>query len=203
MFEGAIESVGKFTRPIHFISMTFGKSTVDAGAATIFFVNKEGWALTCKHVVDQIIAADAINQKYTTYRSEFEKLAQKGRREAGKKLLKRYQYNPGDTCQLKVRFIDSVLNLQDVKYIVHPSLDLALIKLNAEKILCEDFPVFPKKSVLNPGKFLCRLGFPFPEFTNFSLDPLTHDIQWTETGQNFCRPRGNRDQSGVIGTNQG
>jgi hypothetical protein len=38
-------------------------------------------------------------------------------------------------------------------------------------------------SVLKQGVFLCRLGFPFPEFTNFRYDDITDDIEWTQSGQ--------------------
>lgn len=30
---------------------------------------------------------------------------------------------------------------------------------------------------------LCRLGFPFPEFTNFEFDPVADQIRWTTTGR--------------------
>jgi hypothetical protein len=38
-------------------------------------------------------------------------------------------------------------------------------------------------STLKQGKFMCRLGYPFPEFTNFRYDPVADDIEWTNTGQ--------------------
>jgi hypothetical protein len=40
--------------------------------------------------------------------------------------------------------------------------------------------VFAKdSSELQPGVFLCRLGFPFPEFSNFRFDETTEMISWT------------------------
>jgi hypothetical protein len=38
------------------------------------------------------------------------------------------------------------------------------------------------------GKFLCRLGFPFPEFTNFRYQEAADDIEWTQEG-NIHSPR--------------
>jgi hypothetical protein len=63
--------------------------------------------------------------------------------------------------------------------------DLALLKFSGfEQLLCREFPVFPKDaSNLAPGKFLCRLGFPFPEFTNFEFDEASATCRWTETGR--------------------
>jgi hypothetical protein len=38
-------------------------------------------------------------------------------------------------------------------------------------------------SVLKQGKYLCRLGYPFPEFTNFQFNEAIDSIEWTATGQ--------------------
>lgn len=50
MFVNAIQKVSGFTRAIHSISRNFGSTKIERGAATLFFVNQDGWALTCKHV---------------------------------------------------------------------------------------------------------------------------------------------------------
>lgn len=50
MFINAVERVATFTRPIHIIFRTYGSEDVRRAAATLFFVNSDGWALTCKHV---------------------------------------------------------------------------------------------------------------------------------------------------------
>ena len=39
-------------------------------------------------------------------------------------------------------------------------------------------------SQIKQGEFLCRLGFPFPEFNNFKHNETTDDIEWTNTGIN-------------------
>ena len=66
MFVQAIEKVRQFTRPIHSISRTYGSSVVQAGASSLFFVNADGWALTCGHVAKQIaISNQALKRKMT------------------------------------------------------------------------------------------------------------------------------------------
>ena len=57
MFVDAIETAIRFTRPIHFISRNYGSETVIPGTATLFFVNAQGWAFTCRHVVQQLVSA--------------------------------------------------------------------------------------------------------------------------------------------------
>ena len=70
MFINANEEVGKYTRPIHTISRNYGDNIVNPGAATLFFVNEDSVAITCKHVVDLIGNRDAINQHYRNFINE-------------------------------------------------------------------------------------------------------------------------------------
>ena len=52
MFVNAIEEVGRFTRPIHTITRNYNETVVSPGAATLFFVNELGVAITCRHVME-------------------------------------------------------------------------------------------------------------------------------------------------------
>lgn len=53
---GCNRAAGEFTRPIHTIVRYFGSTDVHPGAATLFFINSDGWALTCRHVAEHLIA---------------------------------------------------------------------------------------------------------------------------------------------------
>ncbi len=64
MFEKAIEKTLEFTRPLHSISRTYG-GLVMPGTATFFFVNDNGVAVTCKHVINLIPAADNLNATFS------------------------------------------------------------------------------------------------------------------------------------------
>jgi hypothetical protein len=75
MFRDAIEEVSKFTRPIHSISRTYNQTDVVPGTATLFFVNKDGWAVTCKHVLNQIIAVQKLNKNYTAFKKEIDSIS--------------------------------------------------------------------------------------------------------------------------------
>ena len=75
MFADAIEKVGGFTRPIKFISRIYKDNVIAPGCATMFFVNDEGWALTCKHVANQIIAADQTNNRYAQFKAGMAEIA--------------------------------------------------------------------------------------------------------------------------------
>ena len=67
MFVQAIDLVSRFTRPIHSIMRNYGSTRVSPGAATLFFVNDDGEAVTCRHVAEQLLNAENINQQYALF----------------------------------------------------------------------------------------------------------------------------------------
>ena len=186
MFVTAIEVAGGFTRAIHTIIRTWGSDKVIAGSATLFFINAEGWALTCAHVARQFADGQAVAERFAAFKTERSQIAPgRNQRNAINQLERKYGYKPGDAVELYTSLmgcIEGNLNL-DVK--MHPTLDVALLKFNGHsRILCENYPVFGRDSTaLKQGLSICRLGFPFPEFNNFAYDAVTDTIGWTESGQ--------------------
>jgi len=186
MFINAIDSVSKFTRAIHSISRNYNSETIQRGAATIFIVNSDGWALTCKHVAGQIPAAKQINEKSTNFKKEF--AARKGTEKQNRlirELETKFGYSKRIPFELKNTFMNCAEGGTGFSVKVHPKYDVALIKFDGfTRLLCESFPVFPSDtSGLKQGKYLCRLGFPFPEFTNYEYDKASDQIHWTDFGQ--------------------
>lgn len=185
MFADAIEAAARYTRAIHTIARRFGSQIVEPGAATFFFINSDGWALTCKHVADMIPASDKINSRYSAFRQEL--TAREG--QAKKKQLRReverkFGLDKGTPAELHLQFMGAFDGATTVKIITHPEFDLALLHFTGfVKLHCDSFPSFPSDTTgFKPGRFLCRLGFPFPEFSNFAFDPVTETISWTNTG---------------------
>jgi hypothetical protein len=186
MFVDAINKVLKFTRPLHSISRNYGSTTIYPGAATLFFVNSVGWALTCKHVTNQIIAAKSIVEKYAAFKKELASLeGTMKRNKMLKQLEKKYDYTEQTTIELRNRFMGCVEGKLELKMNIHKKYDIALIKFeNYTRLLCNAFPVFPADtSGLQPGKMLCRLGYPFPEFTNFEYDEISDTLIWNDKGR--------------------
>jgi len=184
MFEPAIEKILQFTRALHSISRTYG-GMVLPGTSTLFFVNDRGVAITCKHVVNLIPAADEINLAYTKFKAERDQLAKDGsykRKLQGLEL--KYKYNKETTVQLKNNFLNCFDKLDQITYHVHPTLDLAILEFKGfNKLFYSSHASFIKNSSsIKQGKYLCRTGFPFPEFTNFKHNPDNDDIEWTNTG---------------------
>lgn len=186
MFTEAIEAAAGYTRPIQTISRVWGSTTVLPGTATLFFVNADGWALTCKHVANQLLIADQLLSKFNQFKMERALLppGKNGRRSLRALELK-YGYSNGEAVEIHCKFVDCVDGPLQLTVRLHSSLDVALIKFDKFTALgVSSFATFSGAGhELKQGKFLCRLGFPFPEFTNFEYDSKGDQIRWTETGR--------------------
>lgn len=186
MFTESIEIAAGFTRAIHSIGRNYGSSIVQPGTATLFFINNDGWAFTCGHVADQLSAGEALRLKSEAFGKEFsDRLGTQKEKKLLRELEKKYGYSKNTIFELHNRFVSCVEGSLNLEIFKHSKVDAALIKFkDYNKLLCDFFPVFPSDtSGLQPGKFLCRLGFPFPEFTNFRYDENADKIVWTDTGR--------------------
>ena len=184
MFETAIEKALEFTRPLHTISRTYG-GLVSPGTATLFFVNDTGVAVTCKHVMNLIPTADNLNLAYSKFKEERNNLVKDNKYRRNLNGLEvKYKYNSETTVQLKNMFMNCFDKIEQITFHVHPTLDLAIVEFKGfEKIMYTAHANFIKDSKnIKQGKYLCRTGFPFPEFNNFKHNPDTDDIEWTQEG---------------------
>lgn len=184
MFEKAIEKVLEFTKPLHTISRTYG-GLIMPGTATLFFVNDHGIAVTCKHVVDLIPAADNLNNTFAKFKDERNNLVKDNKYKRNLNGLEvKYKYNSDTIVQLKNTFMNCFDKIEQIVCHVHTTLDLAIIEFKGfTKILYTSHASFIRDSKnTKQGKYLCRLGYPFPEFNNFKHDPVKDDIEWTTEG---------------------
>ena len=186
MFKEAIEKAANFTRPVHTITRTYAGKQIIPGAATLFFVNEEGYAVTCKHVIELLAASDNLNINYANFKQERDRLAKDNNfKKHVKGLELKYKFNAESVVQIKNTFLDCVDGMSGFTWHLHPDYDLAILKFNGfNKLLYKDYAIFKKDVQVFQGEFLCRLGFPFPEFTNFKYNEVADDIEWTNTGVN-------------------
>ena len=186
MFQGAIEKAGNYTRPIFTILRKFGGTEVLPGSATLFFVNEDAWAVTTKAVAKMILDASGIDKKYAEY-LEKKKAIEEGYNyeDNVNRLSSMYQYNEGSVAQLKVNFVGCVDLIKGVQCKLHPTLDLALVHFDGyTKIGYRGACLFAGDGgEAKPGKTLCRMGFPFPEFKNYDYDVEKDDIRWIREGR--------------------
>lgn len=187
MFVNAIDHVGQFTRPIHTIARNFNETVVSPGAATLFFVNEQGVAITCRHVIELIGRRQSINDQYDKFKVEKSAIGKNNKYNQRVKALEAsYNYKPETIVQLKELFVGVTGDpTSSYRWINHPVYDLSIIMFdNLQNPRYHGYARFLKDgSSLKQGKFLCRLGFPFPEFTNFQYNSVADDIEWTSSGQ--------------------
>lgn len=190
MFVEAIKNVDTFTRPIHTIVRTYG-GLITPGTSTLFFVNEDGVAITCKHVLNLIVQADQVNNNYQNFKRERDALKRDGKFKRNLKGLEiKYKLKKDTPIQIKNRFINSVDPIGNIRYHAHPTLDLAILIFEGfnNKIYDGHATFVNNPDKIAQGKYLCRLGYPFPEFNNFEFNEVNDDIEWNNTG-NPSSPR--------------
>lgn len=190
MFKDAISKVRDFTRPIMFISRNYNSKTVIPGLATLFFINDSGCAITCKHVAEMFLQADQINENYNNFKKGVSaaKLANPyNYKKEVRQLERKYNIQYGSTINAKVMFMDVPAPIGEIDVHMHPSCDLAIIQFKNFETLnycSENIFLLKDEADIQPGRSLCRLGYPFPEFTNFKYNEDLDDIEWTDEPSN-------------------
>ncbi len=191
MFVKPVEDSLKFTRAIQTIARYWDTKTVEPGTSTLFFVNDAGWALTCKHVGQVILATAQVKKKYADFKQARNLLpGGKKNRKAARALQEQYAYKEGVVIELQMSFVNCVDTLSGVDVHLHDNYDVALLKFNGfSQLGCTQFPVFAKQGDdVRQGKTICRLGYPFPEFQNFEYDSKADEIKWTAVGRQDTPP---------------
>jgi len=181
MFANAIETVGDYTRPFIYIYRNYGDTVVLPSTETMFFVNEDGCAVTCRHVAETILASQTINAKYAKFKQAKKQISDKL---AFKRLEQEYGYKKGVTVNIKCNFKGCVSPIQQITCHIHKNYDLAIVHFKGfENLHYKGHAVFADNAdSVRPGEQLCRLGFPFPELGSAIYNGLTDDIEWGESG---------------------
>lgn len=185
MFTAAIAEATEFTRPV-ITSRRLLNGTVQAGCATYFMVNADGWALTAAHVVEDVRRHSRDAPDVAAYLAAVAaieadaSLDARHKRKRIDKLQKRddwiqdqSQWWCADGVTVQVGHADTLA-------------DIALVHLAPAAALgITRFARFRTGSTqLAQGTSLCRLGFPFHQVAStfdvstggFKLDPGTFPI---------------------------
>lgn len=186
MFVEAIEKADQYTRPIHFIARYYGGAEIIPGSATLFFVNELGCAITCKHVAEQILKVDNLYSHHLKFKAELRRF-EKDRNFAfhRRRLEDQFRITAETPIRLLYTFLRAVAGYSELITHLHPTEDLAIIQFQGyEKKFYQSHAYFLRdSSKIRKGRSLCRLGYPFPDFTNYRYNRDLDDIEWTNTGR--------------------
>src|SRR5260221_13509519 len=126
MFTAAVERAFHFTRPIHFVTRNLESTTATPGAGSLIVVNREGWALTCAHVVENLRKAVQVRAAFVAYRAELQAMGAPNK-EARRELQKRHGLSKRTTSDAIVTMCGAGEGALSLNIITHGSLDLALV----------------------------------------------------------------------------
>lgn len=191
MFADAIEEVGGYTRPIHLVTKTYESPELIADSATFFFVNNKGDAVTTRRVAQELITRQNVEKNYLAFKERVSGVGDiKGKRAAIKQLEKEAGYGPGVATHAKTRFLDCFERVSSITFHLHPTLDLAILQFEWEgELRYSGHAVFAEdRAYTAPGDFLCRLGFPFSEFSDFEYLEESDELVWKQ-GAGVAAPR--------------
>jgi hypothetical protein len=180
MFAHAVSLASQYTRPI-IISQRLENRAVSSGVATFVLLNKEGWALTAAHVLQDLGTAQLHKKERDDFLAAVQAINSNDKLSPGKRkheinqLRKNWEWITNYSVWWSVDGVGF-----DTIHFDGPA-DLAVAKLNGpiDKLVVGAFPVFadPVKP-LPQGSSLCRLGFPFHEVKTI----------FDETSQGFTIP---------------
>jgi Trypsin-like peptidase domain len=186
MFVHAIEQIENFTRPVQIISRLYGHNEISAGAGTLFFVNELGVAITCRHVAEVIIQAENVNNNYRDFKAKRYTISNQANYATELKRLEQdYNITTGAVIGQKTLFPQSFDTINEIEITMSSKHDLAIVRFKGyNQKLYKGFAHFLSDDTLaKRGRYLCRLGYPFTEFTNYRYDADIDDIVWTDEGR--------------------
>ena len=177
MFKNATKIQYDYLSWIKFIVRKYDSTEIEKGGATFFFVNEEGWAVTCKHVIDNIIGADQLNQNYEVFKTALAKEPKKKYQ-----LEKQFKMNKNNPCQAAYQINVNLKQNSQIQFFAHPTEDVALIHFDVLEPTNYCYFVDIMNEI-DQGTSLARIGFPFVEFNNYTFDNSRKTLNFTTNNE--------------------
>jgi hypothetical protein len=165
MFKDAYEIARQYTHPL-VVTLRFFDKTIEGGLGSFVILNDDGWLMTAAHNFGACFAFNEHQKEINEYNEKIQKInTNKQLKEAQRKaLLRAIKPNKKWVTDFAILLGGQPINiLESYVYGIH---DIAFFRI--DKAMIKDHKIFPK--IIDPTKIkfgtsLCKLGFPFVEFT--------------------------------------
>lgn len=165
MFSKAYEIAKKYTLPL-VVTLRFFDKTIEGGLGSFIILNEDGWLMTAAHNFGASIAFNQHQKEIQEYNDKVQKINGNKQLKVGKKraLLKAIKPNKKWVTNFAILLSGKPIKIEE--YYIYGKHDIAFFRINKTAIKNQN--IFPK--IINPtkiksGSSLCKLGFPFVEFT--------------------------------------
>lgn len=177
MFAKAHELASCFTRPV-IISMRLYDKSVKCSGGAFVVLNDEGWIITTAHLWKSFLAFQKHANELRAHKKQLEAIEQDQSltTKQQNKRLRQAKTNPEWITNHSFWWGWDGVSIKDVKAI--PKGDILVGRLEPFKqTMVKTYPIIkdPSKG-LNPGRSLCKLGYPFHEI-KASFDEATNTFK--------------------------
>lgn len=165
MFSKAYQIASKYTKPL-VVSLRFYDKTIKGGLGSFIILNEDGWLITAAHNFGAAFAFNQHKKEIKEYNDKIERINSNNQLTEEEKIILLKAIIPNKKWVINFAIFLSGQTIKIEEYYIYGKHDIAFFRIN--KTAIKEQQIFPKiidPTKINPGTSLCKLGFPFVEFT--------------------------------------
>ena len=173
MYKKSIKDNSKFLLPFTEGIKYYGSDNIVQGLGTMIALNDEGDVLTCKHIAERFLLNQKLIDRFSIIMEDLSNAKNKNER---KKIEKKYNLNTNVVILSNVKaIIDEECDCNKYNIILHPYLDMAIIRFNKKIKKTNNYPIF-STALPDQGQSICRIGYAFPEYDLYDFSKEKNNI---------------------------
>lgn len=177
MYKNAVKNNSKYIIPFLQGIKLYDSDEIHSNVGTMLIINENGTLLTCRHIAEEIHNTQLLAESYPNLLTSLTNMNEIER----DNFLKENNINNDTAVLSTINWMFDIQEGTNIEIILHPILDLALIKFNGIKLKAENYPVF-SKHLPEQGQSVCKLGYAFPIVDIFEYDTKQNRIVIKENG---------------------
>jgi len=165
MFKDSYELAKQYTKPL-VVTIRYYDKKIVGGLGSFIILNDEGWLVTAAHNFGASFAFNEHQKELKEYNEKIQKInSNKQLKESKRKaLLRAIKPNKKWVTSFAIMLNGKPIKIEE--YHIYGKHDIAFFRI--DKAAIKGQKVFPKiidPSIIKPGTSLCKLGYPFIEFS--------------------------------------